>query len=208
MSDRTEVLSTDHPEAVERALRVLRDGGLVAFPTDTVYGLGALAFEEQAVLRIYEAKGRGMEKAIPILLAGDEWLARVAASPFPSCAARLASRFWPGPLTILVDRHPELPEAISAASTVGVRVPAHPFSLTLLEAAGPMAVTSANRSGAPSTSTASEVLADLEGRFDLLLDGGKTPGGKPSTVVDCTRTPPRILRSGPITLDEILEALA
>ncbi len=203
----TSILRADSPEALQRALEVLRAGGLVAFPTDTVYGLGALAFDNEAVRSIYIAKDRPLEKAIPVLLgeAGDLGL---VASPVPEMARRLAARFWPGPLTLVVPKKPTLPEAVSATQTVGVRMPDHPAARILLGAAGPMAVTSANISGRENPSTADEVFAQLGGRIDLIMDGGRTPGGVPSTVVDCTSPVPGILRIGPLTLEDIRSALA
>jgi L-threonylcarbamoyladenylate synthase len=122
-------------------------------------------------------------------------------------ARRLAEKFWPGPLTLVVVKRPELPSVVAPADTVGVRVPDHPVALHLLRAAGPLAVTSANRSGSPSPRTADEVRAELGGRIELILDGGECPGGRSSTVVDCTRESPLILREGPITLGQIEAAL-
>ncbi len=203
---KTAMLLARDPETQSRALALLQRGGLVAFPTDTVYGLGALAFNAAAVGRIYTAKDRSAEKAISVLIADPSDLAKVTLK-VPQVAARLASRFWPGPLTLIVEKHPDLPEALSAGLTVGVRIPDHPVARALLRSAGPMAVTSANLSGQPSPSTAQEVYAQLEGRIALIIDGGKTPGGVPSTVVDCTGIEPRILRLGPVSEDEIRSVL-
>jgi L-threonylcarbamoyladenylate synthase len=199
---KTNFLPAQDPETLSRALAVLRRGGLVAFPTDTVYGVGALAFNGAAVERIYAAKDRPVEKAIPVLIADPADLVKVTLE-VPQAAARLAGHFWPGPLTLVLAKHPDLPEAVSAGPTVGVRVPDHPVGRALLRSAGPMAVTSANLSGLPGPSTAQEVLAQLGGRIALIIDGGRTPGGVPSTVVDCVGAEPRILREGPITEDEI-----
>jgi L-threonylcarbamoyladenylate synthase len=204
---KTEVIPAQDPEALPRALAVLRLGGLVAFPTDTVYGVGALAFNGEAVGLIYAVKGRLLEKAIPVLIADPEDLARVTQN-VPEAAARLAARFWPGPLTLVVPKHPDLPETVSAASTVGVRIPDHPVARALLRAAGPMAVTSANLSGQMSPSTAQEVFKQLDGRIALIIDGGKTPGGVPSTVVNCTEAEVRILREGVVLKDEIQSFLS
>jgi L-threonylcarbamoyladenylate synthase len=202
----TLILPIFSPDALPRALKILQGGGLVVFPTDTVYGVGALAFDTVAVESIYTAKDRPDEKAIPILLGSVDDLAKVTSS-VPPVALALASRFWPGPLTLVVPKHPHLPEAVSASPTVGVRVPDHSLARALLQAAGPMAVTSANRSGQPSPSTAQEVLAQLGGRIALILDGGKTPGGIPSTVVDCLGAEPKILREGPVSKAEIWKIL-
>ena len=203
---RTTILSAQQPGTLEQALRVLRSGGMVAFPTDTVYGLGALAFDGAAVKRIYTAKGRPVEKAIPILLGDEADLAKVTMG-VPDLASRLAAHYWPGPLTLVIPKHPDLPEAVSATETIGVRMPDHPVARMLLQAAGPMAVTSANISGQPSPSTAEEVQDQLGGRIALIIDGGRTPGGVPSTVVDCTGAEPSILREGPISKEEILAVL-
>jgi L-threonylcarbamoyladenylate synthase len=203
----TQVVEAGSPHAIELALKTLREGGLIAFPTDTVYGLGALAFDEPAVQSIYAAKGRGEEKAIPVLLGEAEQLDQVALA-LPDRARRLAEHFWPGPLTLVVLKAPGLPAAISATDTVGLRVPDHPMARALLRAAGPMAVTSANISGQPSPRTANEVRAQLEGRVALIIDGGWTPGGVPSTVLDCTKPELLILRQGPINLEEIRRVLA
>jgi L-threonylcarbamoyladenylate synthase len=202
----TLILPVSSPDALTRALEILRGGGLVAFPTDTVYGVGALAFDAAAVESIYAVKDRPNEKAIPVLLGSADDLTKVAAE-VPPMALTLAARFWPGPLTLVVPKHPSLPEAVSVTATVGVRVPDHAAARRLLQAAGPMAVTSANRSGQPSPSSASEVLAQLGGRIALILDGGKTPGGVPSTVVDCVGAEPKILREGPVTQAEIRRSL-
>jgi L-threonylcarbamoyladenylate synthase len=203
---RTTVLLAQDPQALIRALEILTSGGLVAFPTDTVYGVGALAFNTAAVESIYAAKDRPLEKAIPVLIADPADLAKVTLE-ISLAAARLATRFWPGALTLVVVKHPDLPEAVTAKASVGVRVPDHPVARALLRAAGPMAVTSANRSGQPSPDTAAEVLTQLGGRIALILDGGKTPGGVPSTVVDCVEAEPRIIREGPITKDAIRSTL-
>ena len=201
------VLLPDNDESIQAALKILRSGGLVAFPTDTVYGVGALAFNGKAVESIYKAKDRPVEKAIPVLIGDIEDMEKVGMD-IPDIAYKLAARFWPGPLTCLIPKKPTLPESVSATDTVGVRLPDHEVARTLLRAAGPMAVTSANISGQPSPSSAEEVFAQLDGRIELIIDGGKTPGGVPSTVVDCTGEKIKIVREGPITLEEILSKLS
>ena len=199
----TDILSAQDPLALPHALEILQFGGLVAFPTDTVYGVGALAFDRAAVESIYAAKGRPLEKAIPVLIGDADDLSKVSAE-VPEIALKLAARFWPGPLTLVVPKRPELPGQVSSSPTVGVRIPDHSMARQLLLLAGPMAVTSANLSGQPSPSTAQEVLSQLSGRIDLILDGGITPGGVPSTVVDCSGAELQVLREGPISKDEIL----
>jgi L-threonylcarbamoyladenylate synthase len=201
----TLIVSSASSDAIQRALEILNSGGLVAFPTDTVYGVGSLAFDGKAVESIYAAKDRPIEKAIPVLIADESDLEKVGMG-IPDIAHRLASRFWPGPLTVLVPKNPNLPESVSATDTVGVRIPDHEVARALLRAAGPMAVTSANISGQPSPSTAEEVFAQLNGRIPLIIDGGKTPGGVPSTLVDCSQGEIKILREGPISLQELLSA--
>jgi L-threonylcarbamoyladenylate synthase len=199
---KTEILPASDPRALPRALEILRAGGLVAFPTDTVYGLGALAFDQTAIESIYLAKDRPLEKAIPILIADADDLDKVA-DAIPALARRLASRFWPGALTVVVPKRADLPAAVSATATVGVRVPDHAVARALLRAAGPMAVSSANLSGQESPCTAEEVIRQLNGRIPLVLDGGGTRGGVPSTVVDVTGAEPVILRVGSVTLEQI-----
>jgi len=196
------LLLSANAESLQTAFDILQRGGLVAFPTDTVYGVGALAFDGKAVESIYAAKDRPIEKAIPVLIADADDMEKIGID-IPDIAYQLAARFWPGPLTVVVPKKPTLPESVSATETVGVRVPDHEVARALLRAAGPMAVTSANISGQPSPSTAQEVLAQLGGRIDLILDGGTTPGGVPSTLVDCTGEEIKILREGPISLEEI-----
>lgn len=191
---------------ISLALEILKHGGIVAFPTDTVYGLGALAFDNPAIESIYTAKARPLEKAIPILIGDLSDLDKVGVD-IPEMALRFASRFWPGPLTCVIPKKPTLPLAVSATSTVAVRIPNHPDALALLRAAGPMAVTSANISGAQSPTTAQEVYDQLQGRIPLILDGGGTPGGIPSTLVDCTGDQPNILREGPVTMQNLISAL-
>ena len=198
----TEVISIDHPDALTRALVVLQNNGLIAFPTDTVYGLAAATFSESAIELLFNAKGRDSAKAIAVLVGHVDQLSLLTMG-LTVPARRLAERFWPGALTLVVPKHPALPENLSSYPTVGVRMPDHPFALALLQKVGPLATTSANLSGGANASSPSEVLAQLDGRFHLLLDGGICPGGIPSTVVDCTQDPPVILRQGAISALEI-----
>jgi len=191
---------------IQAALEILKSGGLVAFPTDTVYGVGALAFDDNAIKSIYTAKDRPIEKAIPILIADVDDLPLVADS-IPDSARILAGRFFPGALTLVIPKKDSLPPSVSSTPTVAVRVPDNEDARNLLRAAGPMAVTSANLSGRESPRTAQEVFAQLGGRIPLILDGGKTRGGVPSTLADCTQKTIEILREGPISREEILKAV-
>jgi L-threonylcarbamoyladenylate synthase len=203
----TKILPASEFTSIPYAYEVLQKGELVAFPTDTVYGVGALAFDGNAVESIYVAKDRPPEKAIPILIGDPHDLEKVGMD-IPAAGRKLVARFWPGPLTILVPKRLDLPEAVSATSTVGVRVPDHPVARALLRLTGPMAVTSANISGRQSPVSAQEVYEQLGGRIALILDGGRTPGGIPSTLVDCTTAELKILREGPISKDELHSALS
>jgi len=200
MALNTRVLPADSQTAIAQAARILTAGGLVAFPTDTVYGVGAHAFDAEAIERLYAAKERPRDKAIPVLLAAAADLPLVTRE-VPSIAHRLADAFWPGALTLVLPRHPALPAILTAGGdSVAVRVPDHPLVRALVAALGaPLAATSANLSGRPSPDTAEEVATQLGGRVDLILDGGPCPGGVPSTVLDLTLDPPRVLRAGPVT---------
>jgi L-threonylcarbamoyladenylate synthase len=202
----TLILPITDSNSLAHALDVLSGGGLVAFPTDTVYGLGAMTFDANAVSKIYMAKGRGQEKAIPILVSDVDLIHRVS-SGVSDYAVTLGKKFWPGPLTIVVPRHSTIPDVVSPLKTVGVRIPNLNVARELLRLTGPLAVTSANLSGQTSPSTAKGVFAQLTGRIPLILDGGVTPGGIPSTVVDCTGEAPVIIREGPISLEEMLAAI-
>ncbi|MCK5314007.1 MAG: threonylcarbamoyl-AMP synthase [Anaerolineales bacterium] len=204
---KTLILPADDPQALTRAVEVLEHGGLVAFPTDTVYGLGALVHNPDSIAKLYAVKERDSAKAIPILVGSIADLDQVS-SNINQTARRLAETFWPGPLTLVVLRHPALPDIISPYPTIGVRMPAHSAALNLLGLTGPLAVTSANLSGEPSSRTAKEVLGQLSGRFSLILDSGRSPGGQPSTVVDCTQSKLVLLRPGPLTVAELKVALS
>jgi L-threonylcarbamoyladenylate synthase len=184
------------PGEVHRAAAILKAGGLVAFPTETVYGLGALALDPGAVERIYQAKGRPAGNPLIVHLAGVEGAAEVV-SDWPEVAQKLAERFWPGPMTLVLPRSPRVPDRVTAGGpTVAVRVPNHPVALELLRAVGaPLAAPSANRSGEVSPTRAEHV---PEGLADAVLDGGPCPGGIESTVLSLTG-PPRLLRPGLIS---------
>jgi len=193
------ILSAYEDDSITHAVELIRRGGTVAFPTDTVYGLAADAFQVPAIDKLFEIKERPKNQAIAILLGSPEQLALVAGKP-SQAAMDLAEKHWPGALTLVITRHPDVPEILSPLPTIGVRIPDHPAAIALLKQAGPLAVTSANLSGRPNTTTAEEVFAQIGDRVDLILDGGKTPGGVPSTVVDLTGDSPKILREGPVKI--------
>jgi L-threonylcarbamoyladenylate synthase len=201
----TKVIETGAADALFAAGQVIRAGGLIAYPTDTVYGLAADFRNADAIEKIYAAKDRDSRKPVAILVGSSDQLELVMQELTPG-AARLAARFWPGALTLIVPRRSDLPENLSPYMTIGVRMPNHPWALQLLRELGPLATTSANLSGQPDAVTAQDVLRYLDGRVDLVLDGGRCPGGVPSTVVDCTSTEPRILREGALTAKQILLA--
>lgn len=200
----TQVLGGDDPAAIARAARVLQEGGLVAFPTETVYGLGADALSGAAVARIFSAKGRPADNPLIVHVA-DVAAARGLVREFPALAERAAAALWPGPLTIVLPRGAVVPDITTAGqATVAIRVPAHPVALALLRACGrPLAAPSANRSGRPSPTLAAHVLADLDGRVELILDGGPTLHGLESSVLDLSRGRPMLLRRGSVTIEQL-----
>jgi L-threonylcarbamoyladenylate synthase len=196
------------PAALRRAAEVIRAGGLVAFPTETVYGLGANALDAAAVARIFAAKGRPATNPVIVHVADADQVRDVAAQ-WPAAAARLAARFWPGPLTLVVPRRPEVPDVVTAGGpTVALRCPAHVVARELIWEAGvPVAAPSANRSTELSPTRAEHVLKGLDARIDLILDAGPCPRGIESTVADVTGGAVRVLRPGPITaamLEEVV----
>jgi len=199
---KTEIVRAEHPAAIQHALDVLNHHGVVAFPTDTVYGLAAQAFDHRTVESLYIVKGRNSQRAIAILIGKLEDLDQVIDGMNKS-ASKLAAAFWPGPLTLVVPGSKKIPSNLSPTRNVGVRMPDHPVALELLRQAGPLAVTSANLSGGENAVKARDVMRQLKGRLHLIIDGGTTPGGVPSTVVDCTGEAPEILREGPITEAQI-----
>ncbi|HFE67387.1 MAG TPA: threonylcarbamoyl-AMP synthase [Chloroflexi bacterium] len=199
----TELIPADAPGAIDRAAAYVRQGRLVALPTDTVYGVGCAAFDEAAIRRLYEVKQRPYHKAIPILLADLEGLTAVA-THVPPQAQALIHRYWPGPLTIILPKHPALPAVLSPNEGIAARIPAHAAARALIRAAGgAMAVTSANRSGQPPAQTAAQALAYLGDGVTAVLDDGPAPMGQASTIVDCAGNDIRLIRSGPISWTEI-----
>ncbi|HZQ09329.1 MAG TPA: L-threonylcarbamoyladenylate synthase [Anaerolineae bacterium] len=204
----TEILPANNPTAIQRALELVRRGEVIALPTDTVYGIATDGLNAAAVEKLFIAKDRPTSKAIMLLLGDIEDLNQVAAN-IPPTARRLVERFWPGGLTLVVHARPELPANLRAETdTIGVRLPNSNLVREFIRSLGrPLAATSANLSGGENPRTAQDVLNSLGGRIALILDGGATPGNIPSTVVDCTKDPPRVLRAGAISIEDIARAL-
>jgi L-threonylcarbamoyladenylate synthase len=207
----TELLTVDpaapDPAVIARAAATLRSGGLVAFPTETVYGLGVNALDRDAVLRLFTAKGRPSTDPLIVHVTRLDAIPPLVSS-LPADVGRLAERFWPGPLTLVLPRSRIVADEVTARlDTVAIRIPAHPVARALIEAAGvPVAAPSANLFSRPSPTRAAHVMEDLAGRIDLIVDGGQTIVGLESTVLDLSSTPPTILRPGAITL-EMLRAV-
>ncbi|MYL69687.1 threonylcarbamoyl-AMP synthase [Halobacillus litoralis] len=193
---------------VQEASTLLKDKQVVAFPTETVYGLGADATEEEAVQRIFEAKGRPADNPLIVHVADEEQVGQLVAE-IPPVARKLMDEFWPGPLTLVLKSNGTAAVNVTAGlSTIGIRMPDHPLALTLLRETGkPLAAPSANRSGRPSPTTAEHVYQDLDGKIAGILDGGPTGVGVESTVVDCTTEMPVILRPGGVTKEDLERVL-
>ena len=189
---------------VEEAAAVLRRGGLLGIPTETVYGLGANGLDEGAVGRIFAAKGRPQDNPLILHIPSADRLERYCRD-IPAAAYVLAGRFWPGPLTMILRRKPLVPDAVTAGlDTVGMRCPAHPVCRAILAAADlPVAAPSGNTSGRPSPTTAADMLEDMDGKIDAIVDGGPCAVGVESTIIDLTERPPRLLRPGGVTLEEL-----
>lgn len=202
----TLILPADKPAAIESAVTLLREGEIIAFPTDTVYGLASDAFHAPGIIKLFEAKGRDSNKAISILI-GSSDQARLITSHMTKLARKLTDKFWPGALTIIVPRKESIPELISTTKNVGLRMPDHPVALELLRTFGPLATTSANLTGGSNPQSAIDVFDQLNGRIPLILNGGICPGGIPSTVVDCTGVNPVVLRIGAISEFAIMSAV-
>jgi L-threonylcarbamoyladenylate synthase len=197
----TQILPATSVKAIKLARRLLREGEVVAFPTDTVYGLGANAFERFAVRQIFVIKERPPDRALPVFIYQMDDL-NLVARRVPNQAWPLLQALWPGDLTVVLPKNPTLPDEVTAGErTVAVRVPNHPVCLELVTQVGrPLAVTSANLSGQPTPTTAQAVVEQLRGRIPLILDGGPSPTDQPSSIVDLSVTPPRLLREGRLTL--------
>ncbi len=194
----------DNPSNRSVATALLRDSGVVAYPTDTLYGLGAAVYDRQAVARLFELKGRDHAQGVPVLIAVEGQLAEVAAD-VPDAALALADRFWPGALTLIVRRSDRVPSTVTGgADTVAVRLPDHPCPRALISALGaPITGTSANRHGGPEPASAEEVQRQLGDRLSIVLDGGPSAAGVPSTIVDVTPATPRLVRAGAIPLEAL-----
>ena len=203
------ILDRSDPQAIAWAAERLAAGGVIGLPTDTVYGIAASLGRPDALRRVYAIKRRPTDQPLPVLLASVEALNRVALD-LDRKAALLLERYWPGPLTVVVPAREGMPdEVLGPGNTIGTRVPNHPITIRILDqAGGAVAVTSANLSGAPPACTAPEVAAALGHALDLLVDGGPTPGGVPSTVVAISGSELVVLREGAIPRDEIVAAWA
>lgn len=208
LKTKTESLDAGKPEDIARAAEILRRGGTVAFPTETVYGLGANALSGEAVAKIFEAKQRPNWDPLIVHVCDREMLGRVVAGKLSPVAEALIQKFWPGPLTLLLPRTEAVPDAVTAGRLlVGVRMPAHPVALELIRLAGvPIAAPSANRFGHTSPTTAAHVVADLDGRVDAVLDGGPTAVGVESTVAEVTGDEIIVYRPGGVTFERLCEA--
>jgi L-threonylcarbamoyladenylate synthase len=210
MKTRCITIDREHPDltAIAEAAEILRRGGIVAFPTETVYGLGANALDGAAVRRIFAAKGRPANNPVIVHVTSIAG-ARQLTTDWTAAAQRLAERFWPGPLTLVVKKQSHIPDEVTAGGpTVAIRCPQHAIARALIDAAGvPLAAPSANASNRISATTAQHVLRTLDGRIDLVLDGGPACGGLESTVVDVSASPVRVLRPGLITAAELSAAL-
>lgn len=193
---------------IKKAVRCLKSGGIIAIPTDTVYGLGADPFNPGAVQKLYTVKGRPDGNPIPLVLSSVADIHRFSQN-LPDFFFQLTDRFWPGGLTIVIESKGLLPVLTAGGNTVGVRIPDNPLLLKILQAfGGPMAITSANLSGEPPATSAEEIGEELASRIDMIVDGGKTPGPIPSTVYDISVSPPLVRRRGVISEETLAKELA
>ncbi len=204
----TQLLNAKDEEAIQTAARILKSGGLVGIPTETVYGLAANALDGKAVARIFVAKGRPMDNPLIVHISEFDQIFTLV-KQVPESAKKLAGQFWPGPLTMILPKAETIPDEVSAGlDTVAVRFPSHPVARELITAAGlPLAAPSANLSGHPSPTTAAHVMNDLSGKIEAVLDGGACGVGVESTVVTLATNPPRLLRPGGITLEQLRSVL-
>ncbi|MEM0340400.1 MAG: L-threonylcarbamoyladenylate synthase [Acidilobaceae archaeon] len=193
---------------IRQAAYVIKRGGLVAFPTETVYGLGCNAFDANAARKVFEAKMRPPDNPLIVHIHDLEQL-KLVAKDVPEEVYKLARRFWPGPLTLVLEKTPQVPSIVTGGlKTVAVRLPAHPVALKLIEEAEtPIAAPSANISGRPSPTCGEHVIKDLKGRIDVIIDAGETLYGVESTILDVLHDPPRVLRLGAYPIEEIEKEL-
>ena len=203
----TVVIAADQANSLEKAAAALEQGTVIGVPTDTVYGLVCLYNDAAAIDRLFAVKERPSHKALPVLLGDAEQASAVVRSARQAAAQALIERYWPGPLTLVLPARSHLPPALTAGGeTVGVRLPAHPFLRALARRVGPLASSSANRSGEPPCATPAAVLDQLDGRIPLLIDAGPAPLAQSSTVLDLSAPQPKLLREGPIGPQELAAA--
>ncbi len=194
---------TEYHQALQTAAEVLKKGRIAAIPTDTVYGFAALVHDSAAIARLYEIKERSQMKSIAVLLADAEQAEQVAKN-FPPKAQRLAAKYWPGALTVIVAKREGLPADLTSNDLIGLRIPDCEFARDLMRLTGPLATTSANLSGMPPAKNIAE-FAELHDRLDLVIDGGQVHGGVPSSVIRCDCEPASVLREGAIPAEELLK---
>lgn len=208
----TQIIRTDpqqfSPQSLISAVEILRAGGVVVYPTETFYGLGVDALNQKAIKKVFTIKGRSFAQPLLILIPEQDYLPRYV-TEVSEKARRLMEHFWPGPLTMVFSASPQLPSILTAGTKkIAIRISPHPIARALTSAfAGPLTSTSANISGEQSPATAKEVFSHLGGMIDLIIDGGKTPGQMPSTIVDVTFSPPQLVREGVVPFSEILTFL-
>ena len=196
-------------ESIRRAAEIIREGGVVGFPTETVYGLGGDALDGEAAKKIFEAKGRPGDNPLIVHISALNEIDRLIEGGMPEVAKKLAEAYWPGPLTMIMKKSGLIPDEVSAGlKTVGIRMPSNETARALIREAGrPIAAPSANRSGRPSPTTAQHVLDDMDGRIPMILDGGACQVGLESTVLDVTGEVARVLRPGGVTPEMIAEVV-
>jgi len=201
-----ERLTSVHPQALKRAVEVLQAHGLIVFPTDTLYGLACLPHSDEALAKVYAAKHRSHTKALPVLIANRQQLAELV-SEIPECAEKLMDQFWPGKLTLILPKQESLPVLLSPFAGIAIRMPNHPFALSLLQKTGPLAVTSANLSEHANHAAPAEIVEELEPHLNLIIEDGILSSTTASTIVDCTQKPPIIIRQGVIPETEIISII-
>jgi len=200
-----EIINLKHQfeQALKKSIEILNAGGLIVFPTDTIYGLASKFDNLSAIQRIYTVKDRDQTKALAVLVGNISQVEEVS-DEIPPIAKRLMEKFWPGALTIVLQKSNKIVTPLSQDNSIGIRIPDDQFVRLLSENTGPLATTSANISGLPSTTNVSEVLAQLRDLVDLIIDGGESPGGVASTVVDCRKNVIELLREGAISKQDLL----